>query len=275
MSKAPVMFTFGQQPSAAAAATHGSFAPPDAPAAAPDRLALTFEGGQTLAAGVAALRGVSRVLRVALAFPLSPRGVLPLRGMDDDPDAWAAVVRLAELSAHPTALVTWDNIGAMLRLADKYDMPAVGAACADFLLRNPDGLRLSAPLRSPANTLMAASIVDRYCGGGGGGGGGWDPPVLSMAGVLRRQLGQNKPGSAGVGGAPAAACLQLRALVEHRDYPTAISPAVQVLVTLVLLDALDALDALDRRRRTEPAGASGFTFGASAPAPAPVRVRFT
>ena len=68
-------------------------------------------------------------------------------------------------------------MGALLRLADKYDMDAVRSACAVFLgsKASAAAVDLSHPLESARNLLHAASLVERYLGGGGsnsGGGGG-------------------------------------------------------------------------------------------------------
>ncbi|KXZ42405.1 hypothetical protein GPECTOR_151g46 [Gonium pectorale] len=113
--------------------THGSAA--TRPAVEAGRVELTFPSGETLSAQTFALQNASRVLKEALSKPLATPGVLTL-GNDDCLAAWSAVVQMAEMSAYPPELVNWDTLAGLLRLADKYDMPMVGAACADFIARN-------------------------------------------------------------------------------------------------------------------------------------------
>ncbi|KXZ46021.1 hypothetical protein GPECTOR_48g454 [Gonium pectorale] len=195
--------------------THGSAA---APPAEPGRVTLTFPSGETLSAQVVALQNASRVLKNALAQPLPTPGVLAL---DDDADAaaaWTPVVQMAEMSAYPPELVKWDNLEGLLRLADKYDMQVVGAACADFLTRNKASLTLDEPLTSPKNVLLAASLIDRHYRGGGSPAGyrGADIALKSALADLRQSASAR------------AVAAKLRALNQDERYAKVVSAPVQV-----------------------------------------------
>ncbi|PNW84961.1 hypothetical protein CHLRE_03g165801v5 [Chlamydomonas reinhardtii] len=114
----------------------------------------------------------SPVLRGLMEDVAGGNATLPLVG--DDPADWRAALSILQHTGMP---VSWDNVGALLRLADKYDMDAVRSACAVFLgsKASAAAVDLSHPLESARNLLHAASLVERYLGGGGsnsGGGGG-------------------------------------------------------------------------------------------------------
>ncbi|KXZ43827.1 hypothetical protein GPECTOR_79g106 [Gonium pectorale] len=232
------------------AATHGSLEA--------GRVTLAFgDGGESLSAQVFALQNASRVLLDTLSLPLPTSGVLVLDG-DDDPRCWAVVVRMAEMSAYPPKLVTWDNVEGLLRLAEKYDMPVVRTACTDFLCRKAGAdLSLSAPLTSQRNTLVAATLAERYCVAS------WlvatsheatshelvarglEPDyedemsafAYIVEEVLDSQLSTLKLRRQGQTTAPRAVASQLRPLVLNNDYATSISAAVQTKVIRALLDS--------------------------------------
>ncbi|KXZ41663.1 hypothetical protein GPECTOR_333g62 [Gonium pectorale] len=203
-------------------ATRGSACTP----AEEGRVTLTFPSGAALGVQVSALRNASRVLKEALTQPLTTPGVLAL---DDDAEGaacWAAVVQIAELSAYPLQLITWDNLECLMRLADKYNMPYISAACAEFLSRNKESLTLEAPLTSPKNVLLAATLIERQCC--------WDgaPPELcsveaALESALSPLLQKRTVGCVGSETALAVAT-KLRALIQDKRYTTTISSTVQL-----------------------------------------------
>ncbi|KAG2446899.1 hypothetical protein HYH02_008055 [Chlamydomonas schloesseri] len=78
---------------------------------------------------------------------------------------WAAAVRVLAHEDESEPAVTWDNVGALLRLGHEYDMAAVRQACGTFLcLHGPEGLSLASPLESPRNVLRAATLAERWLG---------------------------------------------------------------------------------------------------------------
>ncbi|KXZ45729.1 hypothetical protein GPECTOR_51g715 [Gonium pectorale] len=183
-----------------------------------------------------ALQNISHVLngmisRNALAAP----GVLAL-GAEEDPECWAAVVQMAELRAYQPTLLKWENLPGLMRLAHTYDMPVVRAACADFISRNKDSLTLDAPLTSPKNILVAATLVEKYgsgdCGGDGGAHefGAVDKALDSALSSLRQTCAPNTASARSV-------IATLRPLVHRKEYATSISAAVLVKVVRGLVSA--------------------------------------
>lgn len=107
------------------------------------------------------LAAASPVLNEVLSLPLATPGVLELP--DDDPVAWEAVLRV--LVPSPVLdMANWDNVAALLQLADKYDMAVVRAHCCRFLAARASDLGLHSDLESPNNVLRAASLVCTYGG---------------------------------------------------------------------------------------------------------------
>ncbi|KXZ42403.1 hypothetical protein GPECTOR_151g44 [Gonium pectorale] len=116
------------------------------------------------------------------------------------------------MSAYPLELVNWDNVEDLMHLADKYDMPVVGAACWDYISRNKESLTLDAPLTSPKNLLRAATLYDQYSSGG-------NAPGCTCVSWQQQQWRA---------AAPREVATKLRALVKDEHYTTIISSAVQV-----------------------------------------------
>ncbi|KAG2442998.1 hypothetical protein HYH02_009414 [Chlamydomonas schloesseri] len=87
---------------------------------------------------------------------------LPL--LDDDPADWEAALQVLQHTGLP---VSWDNVGPLLRLADKYDMAPLRTACAAFLGSRAaaEEASMAHPLDSARNLLHAASPVELYLGG--------------------------------------------------------------------------------------------------------------
>ncbi|GIL85781.1 hypothetical protein Vretimale_19523 [Volvox reticuliferus] len=115
----------------------------------------------TLAANKCLLSQASTVLRQTLGLQLPTPGELQLPS--DNVSAWEVVLRLVSLELYPLLEVNMDNVGQLLVMADKYDMPIVRGTCAHFLSLNVAQLRLDAPLESASNILTAASLVSKYC----------------------------------------------------------------------------------------------------------------
>ncbi|KXZ42404.1 hypothetical protein GPECTOR_151g45 [Gonium pectorale] len=215
-------------------ATHGSSAA--TPLAEADRVTLTFpSGGQTLSisAPASTFKNASGVLKAVLEEPLPTPCVLALDDGSEDAAAWFAVVQMAELRAYPSALVTWD----LMHLADKYDMPVVGAACWDYISRNKASLTLDAPLASPKNLLRAASLCSRYSSGNAPTPAGCPGVEEVLALALAPLSGMRGEGSSRGAAAPRDVAAKLRALVKDEHYTTTLSAAVQARVVAALLDA--------------------------------------
>ncbi|KXZ55007.1 hypothetical protein GPECTOR_3g170 [Gonium pectorale] len=114
-----------------------------------------------------------------------------------------------------------DNVGMVLHLADKYDMPVVRGFCADFLSRSTSDMSLDAPLTSCKNTLVAATLVDKFCSGAPELG----PFTSVVAAALDSSLSpvvQRKEGMTGV-------VSKLRVLASDVQYETVTSATVRLL----------------------------------------------
>ncbi|KXZ42402.1 hypothetical protein GPECTOR_151g43 [Gonium pectorale] len=214
--------------------THGSAV--TRPAVEAGRVELTFPSGETLSAQTFALQNASRVLKEALSKPLATPGVLTL-GKDDCLAAWSAVVQMAEMSAYPPELVNWDTLAGLLRLADTYDMPVVGAACADFIARNKAALTLSEPLTSTKNVLVAATLCGRYSSGCTSGCNCVEDALVSALSQLVNSgantygaysYSANNSAISANSAAPRTVATRLKALIKDEHYDAHVSPAVQV-----------------------------------------------
>jgi hypothetical protein len=73
--------------------------------------------------------------------------VLAIKGSNDPPmipmdgtvsSDWLKVAAFMYPSGSPRPEVSWDNVEALLVLADKYDMPGIGSMAADFLKSVPE-----------------------------------------------------------------------------------------------------------------------------------------
>ncbi|KAG2442939.1 hypothetical protein HXX76_003015 [Chlamydomonas incerta] len=149
-----------------------------APAAAPGSCLVTLTFSSSASSETAAARLKQKQLYVdrALLWHASPvlRGLIEDTGyrtatltvMGDDPADWEAALKILHHDGLP---VTWDNVGYLLRLADKYDIAAVRTACAVFLGSkvSSEEVGLTHPLDSARNLLHAASLVEWYLLGPG------------------------------------------------------------------------------------------------------------
>ncbi|KAG2452032.1 hypothetical protein HYH02_003070 [Chlamydomonas schloesseri] len=86
----------------------------------------------------------------------------PVTLVGDRPEDWELALSLLQHEDKHLSGVTWDNIGALARLAHKYDMPQLQTCCALFLAVNLHEASLKEPLASPKNLLHAASLAERY-----------------------------------------------------------------------------------------------------------------
>ncbi|KAG2442896.1 hypothetical protein HXX76_002973 [Chlamydomonas incerta] len=153
---APPTDTLQQQP-VGASGPASTNSPPTPAAAETAAAAATSKPGAAPAGTTTASNGSSSMSQMLLVLS------------GDNREDWAAVVQIL---LHTTLPVTWDNVGALLRLADKYDMAAVRTACAVFLAVSAHQMSLSEPLASPKNPLHAASLAEKHLMRGAGSGGG-------------------------------------------------------------------------------------------------------
>ncbi|KAG2442938.1 hypothetical protein HXX76_003014 [Chlamydomonas incerta] len=120
--------------------------------------------------------------------------------LGDSAADWQGVVEVLQDATSP---ISWDNVGPLLRLADKYDMAAVRRECVSFLALHAPQMSLTHPLACARNPLCAASLVEWHVlggncnsssitaagdeggaggGAGGGGAGGGDSSSSSSCG---------------------------------------------------------------------------------------------
>ncbi|KAG2485298.1 hypothetical protein HYH03_015972 [Edaphochlamys debaryana] len=189
-------------------------------------LTLVCKGGASVTARTATLVGASPVLCEALDKPLARAGELGLE--EDDAETWGTALRLLEPEAQAeAALLSWDNIEPVLKLADKYDMAAVRGLCAGFLGANQADVSLDHELTSPRNSLYAATLLERYCS---------QPPLVPIVAPTQAAIAVCFRAST-----PAEAnkiVRKLRELTGNSAYQDAIGVAAQARVTKALVQDL-------------------------------------
>ncbi|KAG2500331.1 hypothetical protein HYH03_001907 [Edaphochlamys debaryana] len=206
-------------------------APVTAPAAEHKgcELTLAFADGKRLSAHACILAAASPVLRDCLRLSLPQTGELRL---DDAGEDWEVVLPMLQLKFYPRTLVTWDNLEALLRLAEKYDMAVVKGYATDFMARKASAMSLKEPLVSPRNPLRAATLVGTFC---------CTPELKPFTSVVEAAVDsalaslRSAPGDPAVVGSLADS---LKPLLEDPKYHLNISPAVQAKVSLALLAAV-------------------------------------
>ncbi|KAG2485297.1 hypothetical protein HYH03_015971 [Edaphochlamys debaryana] len=122
------------------------------------------------------------------------------------------------------ALLCWDNLKAVVQLADKYDMAAVRCICASFLSihRAEIGL-LVHDLNSPKNDLNAASLIDRYL---------TYPKLESFLAPVNQVISKSLQASSATEANKVVS--RLRKLTDMPDYPELINTSVQTRVLKAL-----------------------------------------